>query len=330
MSSNSSMVSSILASVAVSAITVLAVTHHFATQISELKKLRQSERTGRINAEKKLRKLDLQLSTSSSSTSPSCPQPNTLSLKQIGTIHSPFVKRMGTPRQGQLVPSARGYIKFDSATCPLENLTSITQFSHVWVLFSFHENTNLSSSLKTMIKPPRANGAKVGSLSTRSPHRPNNIGLSLVKVERLDTKNKSLYISAFDLCHGTPIFDIKPVVPFDVPVNLTVPEWVTQEDAQKSVIFDSQADVELEEMVKRNNLFPLYGSGDLEESLRSAKRAICEVLAQDPRQSRLRGKEQDKPYNIRFCGVGIDFIVTEGTSRVVRVVKADPSDSLSY
>ena len=122
---------------------------------------------------------------------------NAMILQCIGTVVSPFTKRMGTPRQGSLVPSSRAFIQLE---VPVEALDGMESYSHVWILFAFHANTNNNAfnNQKTKVRPPRAD-RKVGQLATRSPHRPNPLGLSLVKMERLDTKLKRLYISALDL-----------------------------------------------------------------------------------------------------------------------------------
>jgi tRNA-Thr(GGU) m(6)t(6)A37 methyltransferase TsaA len=91
----------------------------------------------------------------------------------------------------------------------METLQGIDGYSHAWIIFLFHANTDLAESKKTKIRPPRApKGVKVGQLATRSPHRPNPIGLSLIRIEYVDYAAKRLYISALDIVNGTPVFDI--------------------------------------------------------------------------------------------------------------------------
>jgi tRNA (adenine37-N6)-methyltransferase len=169
----------------------------------------------------------------------------TMLLTAIGTVASPYTKRMGTPRQAQLVPASRGYI--DLASQPAELLCGMDGYSHVWIIFEFHANTDIAGAnnndnktRKTKIRPPRAALAaanssssstttadggqqrrqqqvKVGQLATRSPHRPNRLGLSQVRCERWDERARHLHVSGLDLVHGTPVYDIKPVVPWDIP-----------------------------------------------------------------------------------------------------------------
>lgn len=96
----------------------------------------------------------------------------------------------------------------------------LEQFSHVWILFVFHKNGHLSCKAK--VQPPRLNGAKTGVFSTRSPHRPNAIGLTLAKLENVE--GGTVYLSGIDMIHGTPVLDIKPyIADYDSPQNLMEP-----------------------------------------------------------------------------------------------------------
>ena len=174
------------------------------SDLADAIEVRNAERTGRINVQKQLREEkkttdDLQ----------------GFNYKPIGHVESPFPERRGTPRQPILVTAARGKIRFNKHVIQLEHFKELEQFSHVWILFVFHENTNtvqkdrassnnsnhVNSSSGSRgkhtqsananananvciakVKPPRLHGQKVGCLSTRSPHRPNNIGLSLCEI----------------------------------------------------------------------------------------------------------------------------------------------------
>ena len=196
-------------------------------QLSKVEETRAAERKGRIRAEQKLR-TQLKNEAVHSNVKDSnvddggdedaSTRKHNLQLDCIGTVVSPYTKRMGTPRQGALVPSGRGYIEL---RIPVECVEGLELYSHAWVLFTFHANTDTGSVVKqqngksdghflnltkTKIRPPRGNGIKVGMLATRSPHRPNNIGLSLVRVVKVDKKEKRLHINAFDLVNGTPVY----------------------------------------------------------------------------------------------------------------------------
>jgi len=292
--------------------------------VSEWQEKRAAERKGRIRAEVKLRTALKQQQRSSTNTT----KDNTFTLKQIGTVRSPFTKRMGTPRQGALAPSSRGYIEFSHDIQPAA-LEGMEQYSHVWVVFQFHANTDLvGESRKSKIKPPRA-PVKVGMLSTRSPHRPNPIGLSLVKFERL--QGRRLYISALDLVNGTPIYDVKPCVPWDIPGFglsncdsnvLIVPEWVSQQDALPQVEFTTHASAALKELMSTGNVVSqAYEKTEFE----LVKSAIQEILAQDPRSGHKRGTATtDMPYNILFGSAQVEFVVE--SSGNVQVVGTRPAE----
>ena len=227
--------------------------------------------------------------------------PHRMMLQCIGTVVSPYTKRMGTPRQGSLVPSSRAFVEL---TIPMEALDGMESYSHIWIIFAFHANTNTFHK-KTKVRPPRAKGnQKVGQLATRSPHRPNPLGLSLVKMGHLDKKLKRLHISGIDLVHGTPVYDIKPCVPWDIPGHFLnsskmhngdtarstsstvyrVPDWVDQDDAIATVTFTEQADRSLERLIaEEDRLDPLYNRQN--DGIRAARETLIEILAQDPRSS---------------------------------------------
>ncbi|KAL7541365.1 hypothetical protein ACHAXR_010842 [Thalassiosira sp. AJA248-18] len=339
-------------------------------RIAKLEETRKAERTGRIRAEMKLRTYLKNQEASSLESSRGFEtageggdsddaagakqnngtqkkhgtqqqqQQHNLLLNCIGTIVSPYTKRMGTPRQGAIVPSGRGYIELK---IPVECIEGLECYSHAWIVFTFHANTdtpgvtkkktttnkNGSSTMlnlsKTKIRPPRGNGIKVGMLSTRSPHRPNNIGLSLVKIVRVDKKLKQLHIAALDLVSGTPVYDIKPCVPWDVPgyhdkVPLTVPTWVSNDDELKSVKFKTRARESLEECIGRGKLAPLYTCKN--DGIEDATNTIREILAQDPRASNSNGPNKrgstthnNDVYKIVLCSVEVEFRVgSDGVS----------------
>ena len=130
----------------------------------------------------------------------------------IGCLESCFTHRNGTPRQPGLVPSAAARLRVTWGTCPEHTLAGLEAFSHVWLLFLFDQNRGGLEVVKAKVKPPRLDGAVTGLFACRTPHRPNPIGLSLVRLERVD--GDTLYLNGADLIDGTPVVDIKPYVPF--------------------------------------------------------------------------------------------------------------------
>lgn len=142
-----------------------------------------------------------------------------LTLKPIGVINSPFKQKFTTPRQSGLVAAAQAEIVFNRKYVQEGALDGLSDFSHVWLIFYFHKNIQAHSIGK--VKPPRLEGKKMGVFATRSPHRPNPMGLSLVKLDRVDLANNSIWVSGADLIQGTPILDIKPyLADFDFAPNV--------------------------------------------------------------------------------------------------------------
>lgn len=153
-------------------------------------------------------------------------------MQSIGRLDSVFRKRFGTPRQGLVVPYARARLKIDAQHYPKDSLDGLQEYSHVWLIYLFHANTNTArrtkeqtSAVRSKVRPPRLGGKTVGLFSTRTPHRPNPIGLSLVKLDRI--VGDTLHLSSVDLVHGTPVLDIKPYLPYaDSVQGAAVPQWV--------------------------------------------------------------------------------------------------------
>jgi tRNA-Thr(GGU) m(6)t(6)A37 methyltransferase TsaA len=304
----------------------------------DLEGKRQEERTGRIRAEVKLRNALARQKQLSVSTAESTSDPHMMKLSTIGAVVSPYTKRMGTPRQGMLVPSSRAYIQFSSSLSP-EAVDGIDDYSHIWVIFAFHENTSLATSKKTKIRPPRGGGIKVGQLATRSPHRPNALGLSLVKMERWEPSLRRLHISALDLVNGTPVYDIKPYVHWDIPrevsydaSNLRLPTWVeSKDDVLSNVEFTEKAKGLLAMFYKSNDLAPLYSNKD-PTALQAAIQTLTEILAQDPRSSHKgvtknqRGSVSSETYRLLFCRVEVEFLVDDSGARVVGIQKTIAED----
>ena len=238
---------------------------------------------------------------------------------------------------GTLAPHSQAYIKLNEHEALLDGLQS---YSHLWILFHFHANTDSPlHTKKTKIRPPRAD-TKVGMLASRSPHRPNPIGLSLVGLVRVE-KNV-LIISGVDLVNGTPVYDIKPCVPWDIPTTtLTSPSWVTKEDTLPSLHFSPTCIQTLEEYHSKSYFAPFYpppphnDDDETDSSFQNLLKTIEEVLRQDPRATHVRGSNNNSSnnndnvvvpdYNILFCHVKIVFAVKDG---VVHVLKAEYLDDV--
>lgn len=138
----------------------------------------------------------------------------------IGYISSCFAVKTGTPRQPTICSSSRASLKIEPSVFnnPEHSLVGLEQYSHIWIIFIFHKNGQMS--YKAKVKPPRLNGQRVGVYSTRSPHRPNALGLTLAKLEKIT--GDTLHLSGVDIIAGTPVLDIKPYIPdYDSPKTRT-------------------------------------------------------------------------------------------------------------
>lgn len=135
----------------------------------------------------------------------------TYSVTPIGFVRSCFKEKFAIPRQPHLAPAARGVLELISPFGQPHALEGLEQVSHVWLLFLFHQSLEAEPRLR--VRPPRLGGNRmVGVFATRSTHRPNGIGQSVVKLERIESGR--LHLSGIDLLDGTPVLDIKPYVPY--------------------------------------------------------------------------------------------------------------------
>jgi len=192
----------------------------------------------------------------------------TMTIQPIGHVSSVYRLCVGTPRQGLLAPNSRGRIDLYPSRISSDSVIDLDKFSHLWVVFIFHLNSNtktverskqkeengdiIKRQFPSKIAPPALGGKRVGIFATRSPHRPNPVGFTLCKIDKIVIPKKKkpqtreepyhIYISGIDLVDGTPVVDIKPYVPHYDSVGLIdggtqalsqsmnpveVPEWVS-------------------------------------------------------------------------------------------------------
>ena len=135
-------------------------------------------------------------------------------MKTIAVVRNDFGSKFGLPRQSGLVPELRSRIVFEPEYRVAEALRGIEGFSHLWLIWGFHRAQREGWS--PTVRPPRLGGnARLGVFATRSPFRPNPIGLSCVKLEAVETEPVlALLVSGCDMMDGTPVYDIKPYLPY--------------------------------------------------------------------------------------------------------------------
>lgn len=225
-----------------------------------------------------------------------------VTIQVIARMHSDFATKFGIPRQSGLVQELRSTIVFEPEFRNPDTLRGIEDFSHLWLIWQFSEAVRTEWS--PTVRPPRLGGnTRLGVFATRSPFRPNSLGLSSVKllgVEKTEKYGTVLHVGGADLMDGTPIFDIKPYIPYgDCHPNATGGFTDTADDFLLSVIFPE----------------PL-----LEILPESKREAAIGVLSHDPRPSYQR--KPGRVYGLTFAGFDIRFTVEESTLTVIEVNNA--------
>ncbi|PCK32394.1 tRNA (N6-threonylcarbamoyladenosine(37)-N6)-methyltransferase TrmO [Pseudoalteromonas piscicida] len=227
-----------------------------------------------------------------------------LTIEPIGYIQSPYKQKFAIPRQPRLVPEAKAKLRFMGEFNREEFVRGIDEFTHIWLLFRFHETADKGYS--ALVRPPRLGGnERKGVFATRATFRPNGIGMSAVKLEGIEYKNGQLdlLLSGVDLLDGTPIIDIKPYLPYsDSLIDATAGFADTRPETQMTVSFSDQASAYIE---KQKNYPEL-------------KQFIINILKQDPRPAykKKRASQQDYgmslyDFNIRWSVDGEHNHVTE-------------------
>ncbi len=168
-------------------------------------------------------------------------------MKIIAKIHSPFKEKFSIPRQPGLT-SIESVITLSPPYNRLEALVGLENFSHLWVIFLFHENSE-SDSTSLTVRPPRLGGnTKQGVFATRSPFRPNNIGLSLVKIKSID--KTSITVIGGDFLDGTPVIDLKPYIKeIECVPEAKSGRYLDLTNQKLDVIFECKIDDKLKQQV---------------------------------------------------------------------------------
>ena len=225
-----------------------------------------------------------------------------VNIQVIARMHSDFATKFGIPRQSGLVEELRSTIVFEPEFRNPDALRGIEDFSHLWIIWQFSEAVRTGWS--PTVRPPRLGGnTRMGVFATRSPFRPNNLGLSSVKllgVEQTAEYGTVLHVGGADLMDGTPIFDIKPYIPYgDCHPEATGGFTDTAGEFLLQVEFP-------EELLK---ILPV-----------EKREAAIGVLSHDPRPSYQR--KPDRVYGLTFAGYDIRFKVSEDILTVVEVNQA--------
>ncbi|MDY0163728.1 tRNA (N6-threonylcarbamoyladenosine(37)-N6)-methyltransferase TrmO [Desulfobotulus sp.] len=219
-----------------------------------------------------------------------------ISFSPIGKIHSCFSEKFGIPRQAGLAPSAFAELHLSPDYAPPESVRGLEDFSHIWVLFVFHGNDG--AFWRPTVRPPRLGGnRRMGVYATRSPFRPNPIGLSAVRLEeiRIQGGGVVLQISGGDFMDGTPVLDIKPYLPYGDSIEQAEGGFAAKApEVCLDVTFtpETMAQCEAQVQAGKRDLRPL----------------ICEILGMDPRPAY---SKRTGPFGTRLGGHDVRWHFTE-------------------
>lgn len=218
-------------------------------------------------------------------------------IEPIAYFRSPLTSKFGLPRQGGVASELRGSIEFVAQYRHPEAVRGLESFSHLWLIWEFSANAHEAQGLT--VRPPRLGGnERVGVFASRSPFRPNRLGLSAVEIESIDTRVPIIYTKGADLMDGTPIYDIKPYVAF-----------ADSHPEARSGFVDTTAWTPLQVEI------PETAAQHFDEATLLGLR---QVLAQDPRPR--FHDDEERIYGMPFAGYDVRFRVVDGVVVVVEVV----------
>ncbi|MBR3592714.1 MAG: tRNA (N6-threonylcarbamoyladenosine(37)-N6)-methyltransferase TrmO [Clostridia bacterium] len=223
-----------------------------------------------------------------------------MEIKPIAFIKTNFKEKFGIPRQSGIVENITGEIVFEKQFRHPDALRGIEEYSHLWLIFDF--SLNHRDSFSPTVRPPRLGGnTRVGVFATRSPFRPNNLGLSCVKFEGVKYDEKLgniLIVSGVDLLDNTPIYDIKPYIPYcDCKPQATGSFSDEFKDYKIEVLYDESVFFGIEKTDKEN---------------------IIKIIEQDPKPAY---KDENKEYNFLFSDYEICVEINEKTAKILKINK---------
>ena len=225
-------------------------------------------------------------------------------MKIIARIHCDFKEKFGIPRQSGLAQHLVGKIIFEEDFRNVEAFRGLEEFSHIWLIWEFSANKH--SEWQPTVRPPRLGGnAHMGVFATRSPYRPNPIGLSCVQVESIDLQCEDgpvIYVKGADLMDGTPIYDIKPYIRYADARPEAICGYVDSlEERKVRVVLPS----ELSDRIEDKTIIP----------------SLVETLGLDPRPSYHNDPERE--YGMAFAGYNVRFVVRDEVLTVTEISAID-------
>ena len=229
----------------------------------------------------------------------------------IAKIQTGFSSKFGIPRQSGIVSELHGKIIFEKQYSGRDWTRGLEGFSHVWVLWIFSDN--VGSNIGATVRPPKLGGnTRMGVFATRSPYRPNFIGMSVLKLEKIeytDEYGTVLYVKGADMVDGTPIIDIKPYLPIADKIDNALSGFATDFSGKDTMFLN---------VVFNNECKGAFPKEHIEE--------LIGILSQDPRPAYIL--DGDREYSFEFYGYNIKFTVCEGTLFVKNISELTKSDMI--
>ena len=221
-----------------------------------------------------------------------------MQIEPIAVFHSPVSGKFGVPRQAGLANGLMGAVELTGKYRNPDALRGLEGFDYLWLVWGFNLN-ECSQDFKATVRPPRLGGnERIGVFASRSPFRPNGLGLSSVRIESVDFEKCTIHVTGADLADGTPIFDIKPYV-----------EYADSHPGVRSGFVDERKWESLEV-----SFADCRNAGLLPEA---QLKALSEILSLDPRPAYRDDNEQI--YGLNFSGRNIRFKVQDGTVTVLDI-----------
>ena len=231
-----------------------------------------------------------------------------LHIEPIGVIRSPYKEKFAVPRQPGLVQDGGGELLLLPPYSQPEAVRGLEQFSHIWLLFVFHQTQD--GGWRSTVRPPRLGGnARMGVFATRSTFRPNPIGMSLIELKgiRQEGADIILQLGSLDLVDGTPVVDIKPYLPFAESIPDAQAGFAQlAPDASMPVSFAAEAERVLQ---KESRALP------------HLRRFITQVLAQDPRPAYRKNEPQIREFAVHLMEFNVRWRVENGQATVIAIDK---------